>query len=108
MMALLLLAALLVPGCDLRDPCTYRHDALDGDEGLHLTQAEHVIGWGHTDCMVCHQAWQIHPVECIDECWVDMIQRNADVGDTYSCTACHGDNGNDEGDWMDTTSSASR
>ncbi len=106
-MRALLLLALLTAGCGPADPCAGWHDSLDGDQGLTVTQDEHGPGWGQTACFQCHQAWTIHPPDCLEDGWIDMIDDMADVDDTHSCTSCHGDNGTSDDDWVDTTASAS-
>ena len=99
-----LLVGLWLVGCGPSDPCAGWHDALEGDDGLDLTADEHGPGWGQTECFQCHQAWNIHPVDCIDDSWIPFIDETTDVEDTLSCTACHGMNGTSSEDWVDTTS----
>jgi hypothetical protein len=103
----LVLLALVAAGCGPAEPCAGWHDTLGGDAGLLLTQAEHGLAWGQTACFQCHQAWTIHPAECVDEAWLDHLDEAVDFEDSHSCTGCHGMNGTTEDDWVDTTSSAS-
>ncbi len=107
MRAMAVLALLQLAGCGPADPCAGWHDTLEGDQGLALTQAEHGPGWGRATCFQCHQAWTIHPPDCLAEGWLDAIDAASDPEDPYSCTGCHGMNGTDDDDWVDTTTSAS-
>lgn len=100
------LAALLAAGCGPAEPCVGWHDTLDGASGLVVTEAEHGPGWGQTECFQCHQIWAIHPADCVEEGWLDLIDQAVDPDDTHSCTSCHGMNGTEGDDWMDTTSGA--
>jgi hypothetical protein len=104
---LALLLATLLTGCGPAEPCAGWHDALDGDAGLQLTAAEHGPGWGETACFLCHQAWTIHPPECLEDGWLEHLDEAVDYDDTESCTSCHGANGTRDEDWVDTTTSAS-
>ncbi len=106
MRALLLVVALAV-GCGPADPCAGWNDSLEGDGGLQLTEAEHGVAWGQTACFQCHQAWTIHPPDCVADGTLEYIDELVDFEDSYSCTGCHGMNGTAEDDWVDTTSSAS-
>lgn len=103
----LLVLAWLVAGCGPAEPCAGWRDTLDGDGGLQLTQAEHGGAWGQVACFQCHQAWTIHPPDCVEDGWIDHVDEAVDYDDAYSCTACHGMNGTAEDDWVDTTTSAS-
>jgi hypothetical protein len=103
----LLLSALLVAGCGPSEPCAGWHSTLAGDAGLQLTQAEHGVAWGQTACFQCHQAWSIHPPDCVEAGWIDPIDQAVDYDDPHTCTSCHGMNGTDDDDWVDATSSAS-
>src|SRR3990172_11738055 len=39
---------------------------LDGPEGLTLTEEEHEIGWGQSECTICHNLDNIHLVNRTD------------------------------------------
>ncbi len=106
-MRALLAALVLAAGCGPADPCASWHDTLEGDGGLQLTQAEHGVAWGQTACFQCHQAWTIHPPDCLEDGWLDPIDASVELEDSYSCTGCHGMNGTSDEDWVDTTSGAS-
>ena len=101
----LLLAALAA--CGPAEPCAGWRDTLDGDGGLQLTESEHGLAWGQTQCFQCHQAWTIHPVDCVEDGWLDSIDAAVDEEDPHGCTGCHGMNGTSDDDWVDATSSAS-
>ncbi len=97
----------LLAGCAPAEPCSGWLDATEGDAGLVLTADEHGPGWEETACFQCHQAWNIHPVDCVDEVWLGMIDSVVDEEDTLSCTGCHGMNGTTDQDWVVATTGAS-
>lgn len=80
------------------DPCAGKRDLLSSPRGLELTQEEHPIGWEHTECFQCHQAWKVHTDDCLDGVAVDGAAIQAETTD--DCAACHGWNGVDA--WLDT------
>lgn len=102
-----LVAALLAAGCGPVDPCAGWNDSLSGDGGLILTASEHGSAWGQSACFQCHQAWRIHPPDCVGDGWLDHIDEAVDLDDSFSCTSCHGMNGTADEDWVDATSGAS-
>ena len=91
---------LLAAACGEPQPCTDVQALLDGPEGLILTEEDHPLGWGEAQCFACHQAWNIHQPECVEQSgWdAEFIDEHTDVEDSSSCAACHGDNGQDEED----------
>ncbi|MBI4365906.1 MAG: hypothetical protein HY543_03715 [Deltaproteobacteria bacterium] len=62
--------------------------------GLVLTEAEHVGGWGRSDCSTCHHLENIHLVNrsalAID---IAAIRAQALAEGDTGCPACHGANG---------------
>ncbi len=78
-----------------QDPCAGTEDMTTSPAGLELTAEEHDIGWGETECFLCHQAWTIHAQDCVDGVRIDVaaIEDRIDEDDTSSCVACHGSNG---------------
>jgi hypothetical protein len=89
--ALLLLA---LAGCG-DDPCAGTRDLLASPSALTLTEAEHELGWGRSECFQCHQQFRIHEEDCIDVAAVDgaAIDEASDPDDTTTCVPCHGSNG---------------
>jgi len=98
---------LILAGCGSTEPCAGWNDTLEGDGGLQLTADEHGPGWGQTACFQCHQAWLIHPADCVEDGWLDHIDQTVVLEDGQSCTGCHGMNGTSDEDWVDATSGAS-
>ena len=95
-----ILLALLVAACGEPQPCADVQALLDGPEGLILTEEDHALGWGEAECFACHQSWNFHQPECVEQAgWdVEFIDELSDAEDSSSCTACHGENGQDEED----------
>jgi hypothetical protein len=67
---------------------------LETEEGLVLTEGEHLGGWGRAECTICHNLENIH---LVNRTGVDL-----DIGTIYnqviseglsSCATCHGTNG---------------
>lgn len=96
MMVLLLT---LLAGCST-DPCAGTRDLANSPDGLQLTEVEHPVGWGHTDCFQCHQRWKLHADSCI--VGVDVHGDEIQPETTADCVECHGWNGVPE--WLDTDS----
>lgn len=67
---------------------------LNSPDGLTLTQGEHEIGWGNSQCTLCHNLENIHLVDRsgigID---VDAIHEQALEDGIGGCAVCHGTNG---------------
>lgn len=63
--------------------------------GLVLTQEEHAIGWGESNCFLCHQADNIHQINRtgLDSVNVATIQSTVLKEGLSSCDDCHGTNG---------------
>lgn len=68
-------------------------DLLDSPEGLTLTEEEHEIGWGRSDCTTCHNLENIHLVNHtslpID---IDSVHDQALEEGEAGCADCHGTN----------------
>lgn len=71
-------------------------DILSTPGGLVLTEGEHEIGWGRSDCTVCHNLENIHLTDRssigID---IEAIHDRALAEGVSGCSACHGANGAD-------------
>lgn len=69
-------------------------DLLQSPEGLTLTEEEHEIGWGRSDCTSCHNLENIHLVNRttlpID---IDAVRQQALEDGEEGCAICHGTNG---------------
>ncbi len=95
----LLLPLMLLCACGTDDPCEGLRDLATSPGGLTLTEAEHALGWGQSDCFQCHQAFKIHRADCssFDDSggFIDLaaVAELADPADTTSCVPCHGSNG---------------
>ncbi len=67
---------------------------LDSPEGLVLTEDEHDVGWGHSECTMCHNLENIHLVNrteiAID---IEAIHEQALEEGLAVCSDCHGTNG---------------
>jgi len=67
---------------------------LDSPGGLILTQEKHLIGWGNSQCTMCHDLENIHLVNRtgipID---IQQIHDEAIEGGIAVCADCHGTNG---------------
>lgn len=65
-----------------------------GEFGTVLTQDEHVVGWGKSDCFSCHSAANIHQT---DRSGTDLnlqaIQTLVEDEGLSGCADCHGTNG---------------
>ena len=72
-------------------------DILSTPEGLVLTEEEHEIGWGRSDCTVCHNLENIHLADS-SEIGIDIESIHDQVLEegVSGCSACHGDNGVEE------------
>ena len=60
-----------------QDPCAGTEDMTTSPAGLELTAEEHDIGWGETECFLCHQAWTIHAQDCVDGVRIDVAAIDA-------------------------------
>lgn len=87
--------AAALSGCAEADPCAGKRDLVNSPAGLTLVAGEHP-GWGSRECFQCHQRWEIHSADCVDEVAVGEI----DATEPEECVACHGSNGVAE--WADT------
>lgn len=91
--ALACLACLVSCGAELNEGESYGN-ILDTPEGLILIEGEHEIGWGRSECTICHNLDNIHLVNRstlpID---VDAIHDQTIEDGEPGCPACHGDNG---------------
>ena len=69
-------------------------DILSSPSGLTLTYHEHKVGWGKSDCTLCHNTSNIHLVDRSGT-GIDMAAIRAQVATDglSSCAICHGDNG---------------
>ncbi|MBI2082162.1 MAG: hypothetical protein HYT76_01200 [Deltaproteobacteria bacterium] len=67
---------------------------LDSPEGLALTESEHEIGWGRSDCTTCHNLDNIHLIDrtggLVD---IEVVHDHALQEGVSGCAACHGTNG---------------
>ena len=86
MILLLLLAA-----CGPDGECADRRDLGTSPGGLLLTEEEHALGWGKTECYQCHQRWDIHRSDCMDGIAVDYAA--IEEAGVDGCAECHGWNG---------------
>lgn len=68
---------------------------LDTEAGLILVESEHRIGWGQSNCLLCHQADNIHRVNRTGLGSVDVEEIQDQVLDqgVSICSTCHGTNG---------------
>ncbi|MBI2345734.1 MAG: hypothetical protein HYV03_02370, partial [Deltaproteobacteria bacterium] len=62
--------------------------------GLVLTPDEHAIGWGKSDCTMCHNLNNIH-LEDLTGTGIDVtaIRTIVFTQGLSSCATCHGTNG---------------
>lgn len=67
---------------------------LDSPEGLTLTEEEHEIGWGNSECTICHNLENIHLVNRTDiPIDIEAIHEQAIEDGIAGCVDCHGANG---------------
>ncbi|MDO8519153.1 MAG: hypothetical protein Q7T11_03200 [Deltaproteobacteria bacterium] len=90
----ILLVALLSCGSAETDNGEDYGDLLASPEGLTLTEGEHEIGWGRSDCTTCHNLENIHlenrtsvPID------IEAVHDEALQEGEEGCNSCHGDNG---------------
>jgi hypothetical protein len=93
------LLALILAGCGTDDACSEVRDLSKSPAGLALTEEEHPVGWAHTECFQCHQAWNIHANDCL--VGVALTGSDIPVDSTDGCRDCHGWNGVPE--WVQDT-----
>lgn len=69
-------------------------DLLDTEEGLILTEEEHVGAWGRSDCTLCHNLENIHLTNRTDvPLDIEAIHDQAIAEGVAGCADCHGTNG---------------
>ncbi|MBI2343759.1 MAG: hypothetical protein HYV02_05465 [Deltaproteobacteria bacterium] len=69
-------------------------DLLVSPSGLVLTQDEHAVGWGKSDCTLCHNFNNLHLVDQTNTgINVTAIQDLVFSDGLDSCAVCHGTNG---------------
>lgn len=69
-------------------------NVLDSPSGLTLTEAEHVYGWGRSDCLMCHNTNNIHQEDRTGGGTdVEAIETETQEQGESICVTCHGDNG---------------
>ncbi|OGQ05819.1 MAG: hypothetical protein A3F82_06230 [Deltaproteobacteria bacterium RIFCSPLOWO2_12_FULL_44_12] len=66
---------------------------LNTSQGLTLTQAEHQIGWGQSECTICHNLENIHLVDRTGITDIKAVHNQALSEGISGCAACHGTNG---------------
>lgn len=92
----LLCLLLFFAGCGDVDPSLGENfgNILQTAAGLTLTEGEHTIGWGESNCFLCHQADNIHRTDRTGGT-VDVVAIQDQVRDegVSSCSICHGTNG---------------
>lgn len=94
---LFLCGLLFLAGCGDFDPSYGENfgNILATPGGLTLTQSEHTIGWGESNCLLCHQADNIHRVDRSGAGTLDVVevQERVRTEGVSSCSTCHGTNG---------------
>ena len=92
----LTVSVFILPSCGEEGPDEGEDygDILGSAEGLTLTEAEHEVGWGKSECTLCHQLENIHlenrtglPID------IDLIHDEAIEDGNDGCADCHGANG---------------
>lgn len=69
-------------------------DIAAGDSGITLTQAEHQVGWGKTNCFECHMTENMHQTDRTGTGLnLEAIQDMTREQGLSSCPTCHGTNG---------------
>lgn len=68
-------------------------DLLNTAQGLTLTQGEHTIGWGNTQCTLCHNLENIHLVDRTGVTDIKAVYNRAINEGISGCSVCHGNNG---------------
>ncbi|MCP4805719.1 MAG: hypothetical protein GY913_35905 [Proteobacteria bacterium] len=80
----------LLLACSSDEPCT---DMTQSPGALTVTEEEHALGWGESECAQCHPAWTLHQRDCVGVLDLEELEARTDLSDTTSCVACHGTNG---------------
>lgn len=69
-------------------------DIAAGDSGITLTEAEHPVGWGKSDCFQCHMSENMHQTDRtgtgLNLAAIREMTMNQGLS---SCAGCHGTNG---------------
>lgn len=79
-------------GSDVNEGENYG-DILTTDQGLVLTQPEHSVGWGNSDCTMCHNLDNIHLVDRTGVTDIAAVHDQAINDGIAGCATCHGTNG---------------
>ena len=85
---------LATSACGPVEPCP-DGSMLDGPAGLELTQEEHELGWGQSDCWLCHSESTLHRLGCTPGVDLADIEARVQAEGTAACADCHGENGVD-------------
>lgn len=69
-------------------------DLITSPSGLTLTEGEHTIGWGKSNCFTCHEINNIHLVDHSGLGFdMEAIRDQTFTEGLTSCATCHGTNG---------------
>lgn len=90
------IVGMLASACGSVEPQTGENygNLLATSGGLVLNQGKHAVGWGKSDCTLCHNFNNIHLVDrtgtSIDMAAIRTTVYNQGIS---SCATCHGTNG---------------
>lgn len=69
-------------------------DIAAGDSGTTLTQSEHPVGWGKSNCFECHNTVNMHMTDNTGTGLnLEAIRAMTEQEGLASCPTCHGTNG---------------